>query len=227
MPTLPWELFARELENGSAFDFQYDIRLIECIMLWPKNEGERARAALAGYVDLCNGSTGNMSRETLLSLQRLTTLSDTIETIRKELPRKQFEHGMITGSVLHHLVSLSSLGENTSIESVIAKCTTAFAKARRATNLKKNFDNKIWPHFRSVAHFWAAAYKHNVIEKRGAFPCRLIDLHEFLADAEAYRVKGESLRTPHSTNAVLRTGEAWRLPPRLSVAPSNLEFDYA
>jgi hypothetical protein len=93
---------------------------------------------------------------------------------------------------LHHLVSLSNFDdENKSIESVIAKCTAAFAKARRATNLKKNFDYKIWPHFRSVAHFWAAAYKRNVIEQRGAFPCRPIDLHEFLADAAAYRVRGE------------------------------------
>jgi hypothetical protein len=57
MPTLPCEPFARDLEAGSALGFQYDVRLIECIMLWLKSEGAPARAALAGHVDLCGSST--------------------------------------------------------------------------------------------------------------------------------------------------------------------------
>jgi hypothetical protein len=88
----------------------------------------------------------------------------------------------------------------------------------------KTFQNQIWPTFRCVAHFWAASFK--VMKFDGQpFPCHVARLHEFLADAEAYRLMGETLRTKQSPSTVLNPGETIKLPTGPVVEPSVFNFE--
>ena len=90
---------------------------------------------------------------------------------------------------------------------------------------KKTIDNAVWPRFRPVANLWAA-HNHRSRETGNAmFPCRVRDLDIFLAVAEAYRRRGEIVRSaPQATTPVLRSGETVMIPPALALPEIELPF---
>ena len=88
----------------------------------------------------------------------------------------------------------------------------------------KTFQNQIWPTFRCVAHLWAASYKAMAFEGQ-RFPCDVTKLRQFLADAEAYRLKGKGLRTKHSPSTILNPDETMKLPAGFMVEPTVFEFE--
>jgi hypothetical protein len=225
---IPWAEFEAVLENETDLGnpTRFDVALVEAIMLWSDEEGRRVRAALASFVEFASDNTTDLPNDVLRNLQQLTRMADPIETIQHEAEKERIIRGFLVGSVLHNIAALTALGvEKRSKQHVIEESISGFVKARRGFSVQ-HFHNEIWRDFKSVAHFWAATFKHVRIERKGATPCQLRDFREFLADAEAYRLKGEAIRQPHSIATVLKPGEAWQLPARLYAAPSELVFNH-
>jgi hypothetical protein len=50
-------------------------------------------------------------------------------------------------------------------------------------------------------------------------------LGEFMAAAEAYRIKGESIRPKQASETILDTVKSVKLPATLHIEPSPLEFE--
>ena len=90
---------------------------------------------------------------------------------------------------------------------------------------QKTIDNTVQPRYRSVAHFWAAYLDRSQETDSTTLPCRGRDLPLFLATAEAYRRRGETIRSaPQATTPVLRPGEAVMIPPALALPEIELIF---
>jgi hypothetical protein len=214
-----------EITTDLGSPTQFDVALIATIMLWPDDEEWRARAALSSFVEWIGDDTAGWPYEVLQDLQQITRRADPIARIQREVKKERYARGVLTGSILHTAIIANALdAEKKSMEHVVKQSVAGFVNAGHRVRAK-TFNNEILPQFRSVAHFWAAAFKRLKIELRDCFPCRFTEFAEFLADAEAYRLAGGELRPPHSTNAVLRPGEAFPLSANLYVPPSTLLYD--
>lgn len=205
-----------------------DLAAIEAQMAWPHDQECRNRAMAASIIEHMKRHPRDMrpgDYEFWFSLAaNATPLAAVIEEFADRTKR-----AFLVGMVLHDLVGCASCGIRVTKENLISRVIAPYEKRKDGGNIRisvKTFQNHVWPEFESVAHFWAAALKH--LEKDGGvFPCQMSMLREFLADAEAYRVAGETLRMRQSPTTILNPSKTLKLPPWLTVKPSTLEFEPA
>jgi hypothetical protein len=193
--------------------------VIEGAMLWPsendEDEEQRRRAFNRSAVEYYK----ELNEIDKADLFALADAAHPLEAIRPSAV-KPFLHGRIAGTVLHNVLDLiacdpdnASLGK--AIEMALPSATQLSSSTFNCTISSSTFNHTIWRKFRCVAHLWAAYSSRAMFHDQRDFPCTVGDLPAFLADAEGYRVRGESQRTKQSPkNAILLAGETirFRLP---------------
>ena len=138
--------------------------------------------------------------------------------------KKNRERGLIAGGVfwelLNRIATKKPGGKNTSVY----RDAPAMFELPKPISSKK-IEDEIWRDFRSVAHLWAAFMALVAQRDRATvFPSTLSDLPLFLGSAEYFRVKGETTKTKHRRDTILRPGNSVRLPPDLESAVHDLEL---
>jgi hypothetical protein len=205
-----------------------DIAVIEAAMLWPDDPEMQDNAIRSAFVELSYSIVDQLSPQQKSEVISVAREALPIRTLMAEVKKSRFIKGVIVGSVLHGiLVKLSLDPENASKKSIITACIAPFQETKNSGYLRiseKTFDNDVWPRFKSVAHFWAAAFKAQKFDGGRAFPCDLANLAAFLSDAEFYRLEGERARTWKAKEPILREGDAIMLPKSLGIKPSVLDF---
>jgi hypothetical protein len=215
--------------NLSAEMSRFDLFLIEGVMLWPGEAGEerqrRCQAFDRAVVEIFRPAFGALTETLKADLFALADEAHPLEAIRP-WARKPFLHGLIAGTVLNNLLGLIACDQdNASLGKAIEMVLLAFPPGSQLSSA--TFNKTIWPKYRCVAHLWAAYSSRAMFHDRGDFPCTVGDLPAFLADAEGYRVMGESRKTKQSPkNTILLAGETIRfcLPEGVAVEPADLRF---
>lgn len=205
------------------------LAIIEAAMLWPDNPEARTAWERAARVRFLTSFLEHV--EDLASLREFGMLaahSSRIEDLNPEA-QERMKHGLVAGWVLHEAIGRAELiGREVRFGEAAADITRYLEKTLRGRFRisKKTFDNSIWPRFRSIAHFWAAYASANMgkDDRSRVFPCTLDQLVPFLSTAEAYRLKGETLRGKHAASPLLRPDETVRLPPDLPLPTYRLNF---
>jgi hypothetical protein len=207
-----------------------DLSVIECTMLWPSDVRQWRRARERSIVEHFK-QVGELNEVDKAGFFWLADQAHPLPAIQADA-RKPFLHGMIAGKVLHNVLGLiacdpdnASLGK--AIKMALPAAKQLSSSTFNCTISSSTFNNTIWRKFRCVAHLWAAAFARAVFDDRRDFPCVVGDLPAFLADAEGYRVMGESRRTKQSPGkAILLAGETIRfLPEGLAIEPTDLRFE--
>ena len=139
--------------------------------------------------------------------------------------KKATRDGAVAGALLLEVVGARDVGrENVRLAGIKSMLAARLSSWGRLS--PKTIDNKIWPRYRSVAHFWAAHYLVSRETDSVVFPCQLRELDLFLATADACRLRGETIRSaPQSTTPFLRPGEAVMIPPAFSLPEIELIFE--
>lgn len=201
------------------------VAVIEGAMLWPgendEDEEQRRRALDRSEVEYCQDKELNE-----IDKAGLFARADAAYPLPALQPHavKPYYHGMFAGNVLHNVLGLIACDpDNASLGNAIEMALLAFPPGKQLS--KATFNKTIWPKFRCVAHLWAAYFSRSVFDDRRPFPCTLDDLPAFLADAEGYRVMGETRKTKQSRETILRAGEIIRLPEGLAIEPTDLHFE--
>jgi hypothetical protein len=201
------------------------LAVIECTMLWPgeKDDEQRHRACDRSVVEYFKRRNEELTETDKADLFALADAAHPLPAIQAAA-RKPFLHGMIAGNVLHNVVGLIACcgQDNVSLGKAIRMAVPPGKQLSVST-----FNSTVWPKFRCVAHLWAAYYRRALFDARGVFPCTLDDLPAFLADAEGYRILGESWKIKQSPEpAILLAFETIRfLPEGPAIEPTDLRFE--
>jgi len=203
-----------------------DLSEIAASMLWPDDELSRSRAISSAMVESI-AEEYDWSLELGKMAFDLARNAPPIGDIHAEVRRGRFLKGMVVGKVLHDVLwAIHGCGVTTTLkeqaQETIERLQNKDGGQKRVS--MSLFNSEIWPTFRSVAHLWAATHKKNVIEKQGAFPCRLDSLKAFLLDAEAYRQFAEITHVKHATGPLISPGQALLFPAELGLHPVGLSF---
>jgi hypothetical protein len=193
---------------------RFDVGLIEGVMLWPsENDEDRRRQAFErSVVEIWRPGFGALPETAGGDIFALADGAHPLPAIQAWAV-KPFLHGVIAGNVLHNVLDLiacdpgnASLGK--AIEMALPAAKQLSSSTFNCTISSSTFNNTVWPKYRCVAHLWAAFYARAMFDDRRDFPCVVDDLPAFLADAEAYRVLGESRKTKRSPKGeILVPGE--------------------
>ncbi len=220
-----------ELANNPLFDAtRLDLASFESYMLFPDSEEDRRQAYNASFIEYSIQNPSIVGDEHLAELLYISSKTLPIFAIQERV-NERFIHGMIIGEVLQRQIELNCIGDMSVTKGeLIRDAVKKFNKTKDGGFLRispKTINTYIWPRFHSVAHFWAACVAANILNDNpnGAFPCRLDVLPKFLADAEAYRIKGEAIRPRQASGTILNSEETLRLPQWLHVTPSDLAFE--
>jgi hypothetical protein len=212
----PWTEFAHYLETCLDLDEpnQFDVSVIEALMVWPDDPAWRARAARAGWVEyfdsMFNGNVALLPPDILTMHLQITRLALPIDLVHGEVKKGRIMRGLVAGEVLRRF--LATKEPRPSVESIANRVLDPFQKAGHRLSVG-TYRNEIRRTFRPVVHFWAAA-----IETRepDAFPCRTERLAEFLALADSFRLRAEAAKLKRQgSETFMRPGEAFPLPKRL------------
>ena len=193
---------------------------IEAVMLWPDDEKLRASGFHAADAQFLLEN-----RALLLARQDVDWLRYLADAPRigDIHVRDPYAHGVIAGYILHDTVGKIILGlEDASIGKSIATCSQGFWRRFRVS--EKTINNVVWPRYKPVAHFWAA-YFSNYLAGDTVWPCDVSKISQFLAEAEAYREFGETLKPFKSRHGVIPPDIAVRLP--FAIEKARLEFTTA
>jgi hypothetical protein len=192
---------------------RFDVVLIESFMLWPgeNDEGQRRQAFERSVVEIWRPGFGALPETVNADIFALADGAYPLEAIQS-WARKPFLHGMIAGKVLHNVLGLiacdpdnASLGK--AIEMALPPDKQLKSSTFDCTISSSTFNHTIWRKYRCAAHLWAAAFSRAMFDNRRDSTCAVGDLPAFLADAEGYRVMGESQRTKqHPGKAILLAG---------------------
>ena len=207
---------------------RWDLAVIEARMIWPHNSDRRER-----YLSAVSVKVAVMAIDRVpLPKPSWTEVRDLAEAILSapriedftEAGKRAYYHGLVAGMVLDEAVGLHDIGrENTGLAGIKSAVATRLGPEQRLS--QKTIDNTVWPSYRSVVHFWAAYLQRSQETDSATFPCRGRDLSLFLAVAEVYRRRGETIRsTPKSPSTVLRPGDAVMIPPALALPEVELIF---
>jgi hypothetical protein len=207
-----------------------DLAEIEARMHFPDSAEKRIRYYRAALIEFAAQNQEHIPDGMWKELFFISRDASPIGDIQKE-SEDLFKKGAIVGLVLHNQIAYACLGQSSITKGQLISEATKLIKKTSTGGLirtsPKTFNNDIWPMFHSVAHLWAAWIGANALVARSdsVFPCRLDALPSFLADAEAYRIKGETTRPRQATANILDHAETVKLPAELRVAPSELTFE--
>jgi hypothetical protein len=199
------------------------LAIIEGWMLYPNDQKQRERTFAAAKAQHTTNEISNLAKQigpdtpaiyhTLGDLSQMLTsivsaprLADIHEEVR--LP---YVSGIAAGLILFNVVVRSKL--NPKLSGIMHRAKTeAIAALNGVLGVvvsKQTIENEIWKNYRCVAHLWAASVSTG-LNGDTAFPCRLDNIEIFLAEAEAWRREGESLKPLQSPGKVLRSFETIR-----------------
>jgi len=204
---------------------QIDVAVIELVMLWPD---EKARTNVsdqsAAFLFLTIADDDNSSNDG----------SIVSESAREIAKRRMFSgfndewedrmlRGTIAGRLLIESIGLSLLAPELANFSRIKKAIAERFRIDRGIRMtEKTIDNTVWRTFRPVAAYWAAW-----IYCGGGqpFPCQPDRLKEFLATAESFRRRAESIHLAQSPReTILLPGETIRIPPEIHLPEFELDL---
>jgi hypothetical protein len=198
---------------------------IEAMMAWPKDNATRAayeralvlktKAAIAPFLDR------SALVELVLDLSSRPRLQDFDLTKGAENLYRCLIAGWILQEAVERIINKEA---NASMKAIIPDAKSVAASLLPKSSSLKDIEEKIWGDYRSVAHFaWAMRA---VASERGhpsTFPCHLTDIPAFLANAELFRIKGETNKFFRRGDAILRPADSVRLPADLESAVYDLE----
>lgn len=205
-----------------------DLAIIEARMLWPHDADKRIRYVNAVSIKL---AAGNINRvpfptptptevrelaESMLSAPRVEDFTDA--------GKRAYTHGLVAGDILFEAVGYQDTGrENIGLGDIKSALVARLGREQHLS--KKTIDNTVWPRYKPVAHLWAAHLHRSKETENTAFPCRARDLPIFLAVAEAYRRRGETIRsTAKAPSTVLCPGDAVMVPRAFKLPEVELNF---
>ena len=193
-----------------------DRGIVRALMLWPDDMGMREESATRAFLDYL-ADMGDAPLDVInFGYKVARNAIGAIELEKAEDER--IVRGLFVGSVLYSMIVCVE-DENFKFDYHVNNCNKLFLDEKNKAGKriyrysKKTFDNNLWPTFRAVSHYWAASYKHIKIDNDDEVPCAVDNLQQFLAFAEFIRGKAEGRRPFKSPSAILRRGEAHRLPP--------------
>jgi hypothetical protein len=202
-----------------------DLAAIGAVMLWPKNE-EKQQASLHAFLAESPEEVmqGPVAKEDLRAFAAMIRAAPSMEAVTQESARA-FEFGSIAGTILYHSVGMLAIDPAAAPASAL-KAQIAKKWARRRIS-EKTINQTIWPTYRCVSALWAAhIWWRQKTACTTVFPCLPGDLGEFLAVAEEFRTRGESLKVPGSPEpTILRKSETIRVPPNLILPHIDLAFE--
>ncbi len=191
-----------------------DLSLVQAVMIWPDDPVARDRAERAATVALGRQVAELLSRELLLELA--TMGASAIADINRDA-NDRLTHGVIAGTILRFIIHAAVRPQTMTMQEIIG------FQAKELCMAPKTINNRSWPKWRCVAHFWAAFLQLQA-ENGPTYPhpCRLDDFARFLGLAETFRELGERAQPRQSPRPVLRPGECVRLPSDLAVPRVDL-----
>jgi hypothetical protein len=202
--------------------------VLGAMMLWPNDPQMRA-----------NGIATNMIKRSVENLRRndqqLTSgaVAEIVEVASQTVPhemmaalaKEPFVAGVRAGFYLYQTVGAVALD----LEIRMKAIAIDLAKGFPGEITPQKFRAEIWPVYRPVSHFWAAALYLNPTMNTGKqsttpmpFPCNPTQLLQFLQVAEGFRALGEKTKAKQSPHLILPDGACVRINP--GVVPSVLEF---
>jgi hypothetical protein len=214
---LQWTDFENYLKERAnpAKPVPPDRGILFALMLWPDDITMRVQSANRAFLNYYDDLTNAPIDVINFGYQVARDSVGAAELEKAEEERAV--RGLFVGSVLHSMTTC----EKDSIVNFahhVNKCNRGFLAVRNDKGKnqyrfsKKTFDNDLWPTFRRVSHYWAAAYKHLQIDLEDELPCALDKLQMFLAYAGFIRAEAEVRRPFKSPSTLLRAGEALMLP---------------
>ena len=205
---------------------RWDLAVVEAWMLWPHDPEIRKRCIGAVSVKLQVAAIDQipLRKPTPTEVREYGEMLLTAPRIEDftEAAKKCYFHGIVAGFLL--IESTGGAGVDSRYKS-LTDIKNALAD-RYARLSPKTITNTVWPRYRPVAHFWAAHFLETKDPEGWVFPCRMRDLALFLATAEAFRRRGEKIRSNlKSPTTVLRQGQAIMIPPALALPEVELTFN--
>jgi hypothetical protein len=204
-----------------------DLAIVEAMMLWPDDEDARAAATATATVAFYRATKPALTPEETENLIAMAADALPLGVIHNEVRRSLFVSGTIAGQILIHAIGKRSLDMPVTMDEAIKQAIKPFHGKKSEWKFSpQTINNKVWPTYRPVAHYWAAAISRSG-KRDGAFPCELRNFAEFLAEAEAYRRLGEATRlTTKSPKTVLLPSESVLLPPAIGVLLPVVELTF-
>lgn len=164
--------------NGLSPDFlstptQLDLLTVAATMVWA--DKHRKRDAFLAHERTkfygCNVTIPSDLVQDVVSWM----LNDTPVS---EIATPGYHAGMQAGVYLHHTVAATSRGESLSMKALAASLASWVGPI--AAKTPKEFENRVWPAYRPVAHLWAAhVHMHRGLLAK-VMPCELTVLPQFL-----------------------------------------------
>jgi hypothetical protein len=202
---------------------RFDLAVVEAMMLWPEDEKARERWLHAAMVREASALGEDLPESHARFSLQLAADTTPLKEL-KGIAEDRQAHGWVAGAMLHRAVERAAVEGSVNLGKIAQEVVQASAGLRRQHGMRlsvKTINNRIWPDYRSVAHFWAA-YVTALDEGQKAFPCSIGGLPAFLATAEAYRKAGETVQTKQGP--VMRPGESVLVPDFLTLPTLALEF---
>ncbi|MDB5617433.1 hypothetical protein [Tardiphaga sp.] len=192
-----------------------DLAVVEAHMLWPDDERARERSLETANVQFGVANSLNLPQYILAGLLPIAAEAAPLTELQ-EVAKKPFFHGLIAGRVLYGAVrGAMAAADDRSMGRIYGDIAKSIPAAQRLS--RKTIENKVWPKYRPVAHFWASYVDHALAKGDTTFPCSIGRLGEFLAVAQAFRRLGETTSTPQSPTTILRHYDAVGVPANLAV----------
>jgi hypothetical protein len=187
---------------------------IEAIMLWSGDANNQNRARLAAIPEWLRSLDGyTLGSEDFKELEEITRLREF-----EPDTRRQFLHGVVAGCRLWNLLCIQRRKPDASFSNVDGAIRKMFAKRSIS---QSTLNNTIWPHFKPVAHLWAAFVSLSAASHRKSspFPCALRDAAHFLGVSATIANIATATRTKQSTRPVLDADDLWNIKPSTPAEP--------
>ena len=204
---------------------RWDLAVIEARMLWPHDPETRESYidAVSAKLQVAAIDQFPFPEPTPAEVREVAEMALAAPRIGDftKAAKKCYFHGLIAGFLL--IESTGGADADSRYKS-LADIKNALSDRYRRLS-PKTISSSVWPRYRPVAHFWAAHFLETKESENNVFPCRMRDLALFLATAEAYRRRGEKIRSNiKSPTTVLQRGEAVMTPPALALPEIELTF---
>jgi hypothetical protein len=187
-----------------------DLAIIEAVMVWPDDANARSRAIQTSKVEFLRENINyrnHWSEINEVSLFEFVAGAEPIENIHAEV-KKHFVRGYASGFILRETIARIQIGApDATIGASISKMSEIYRRKKDGSGWpldKKTINNTIWPKYKPVSHFWAAAINYKLQHRSEPFPCEKSRLAQFLEEAEAWRTLGASLRTAKASGPILQ-----------------------
>jgi len=131
-------------------------------------------------------------------------------------------HGAQAGAYFYETVAASALGLSFSMKEFRGTLADGFKGVSGSSEKDRDFEKRIWPVYRPVAHLWAAFLHRSDIGTGRPFPCAVDDFADFIRLASGFRELGEETKINGKglngqTRRLLQPGEAVAFPQALPI----------